>query len=114
MLEMTRPPQNSSAAANIDIRGPTRSTHFPANAAARPRKMIAMLKIQVTLAIDQSPGVSEIAFEVAGGHACCMLHNSCASGLLKTLHAYAWPMQRWMQSAAGGTSHRLNPGRATE
>src|SRR5579884_4040299 len=35
------------------------------------------------------------------------------SGRLKTLNAYTWPMQRWMQSAAGGTSKRLKPGAAT-
>jgi hypothetical protein len=31
------------------------------------------------------------------------------SGNQKTLKPYAIPMQRWMQSAAGGTSQRLNP-----
>ncbi|GGU52446.1 hypothetical protein GCM10010289_85790 [Streptomyces violascens] len=30
-------------------------------------------------------------------------------GGLKTLQAYAWPMARWMESAAGGTSQRLHP-----
>src|SRR5262245_2680842 len=34
-------------------------------------------------------------------------------GRLKTLIAYAWPMHRWIASAAGGTSQRLNPGPAT-
>ena len=32
------------------------------------------------------------------------------SGRLKTLKAYAWPMERWMARAAGGTSQRLKPG----
>jgi hypothetical protein len=32
---------------------------------------------------------------------------SLESGRLNTLNAYACPMERWMASAAGGTSHRL-------
>src|SRR5206468_12082664 len=36
-----------------------------------------------------------------------------ARGRLKTLIAYAWPMHRWIASAAGGTSQRLNRGPAT-
>src|SRR5690606_15453315 len=34
------------------------------------------------------------------------------SGFLKTLHAYACPIARWIDSAAGGISHRLHPGGA--
>jgi hypothetical protein len=34
------------------------------------------------------------------------------NGSQNTLKPYAMPMQRWMHSAAGGTSHRLNPGPA--
>jgi hypothetical protein len=34
------------------------------------------------------------------------------SGNQKTLNPYAIPMQRWIASAAGGTSHRLNSGDA--
>jgi hypothetical protein len=30
----------------------------------------------------------------------------CDSGKLNTLNAYAWPIDRWMESAAGGTSQR--------
>jgi hypothetical protein len=33
-------------------------------------------------------------------------------GSLKTLSAYACPIARWMESAAGGTSQRLKPGGA--
>jgi hypothetical protein len=36
-----------------------------------------------------------------------------ASGSQNTLKPYAMPMQRWIASAAGGMSHRLNPGAAT-
>ena len=35
------------------------------------------------------------------------------SGMLKTLNAYACPIERWMARAAGGTSQRLKPGGAT-
>ena len=34
-------------------------------------------------------------------------------GFLKTLQEYAAPIDRWMDSAAGGTSQRLHPGDAT-
>jgi hypothetical protein len=32
---------------------------------------------------------------------------------LNTLHEYAAPTERWIDRAAGGTSHRLQPGEAT-
>ncbi|XKK42357.1 hypothetical protein HFP72_00920 [Nocardiopsis sp. ARC36] len=33
--------------------------------------------------------------------------NRSTRGVLKTLKAYTWPMERWTASAAGGMSHRL-------
>jgi hypothetical protein len=36
-----------------------------------------------------------------------------SSGALNTLHAYAWPIARWIDSAAGGINQRLHPGGAT-
>ncbi|GAA4516562.1 hypothetical protein GCM10023191_087740 [Actinoallomurus oryzae] len=36
-----------------------------------------------------------------------------SSGGLKTLQAYAWPMERWIDNAAGGISQRLHEGGAT-
>ena len=49
---------------------------------------------------------SSVSFQSSGwiGDADQLRHRQ-----LKTLNAYTWPMQRWMQSAAGGTIHRLNP-----
>jgi hypothetical protein len=35
-----------------------------------------------------------------------------ASGSQKTLNPYAMPIERWIASAAGGTSQRLKPGPA--
>ena len=32
---------------------------------------------------------------------------------MNTLQAYAWPIERWTDRAAGGTSQRLQPGGAT-
>src|ERR1700736_2875953 len=89
MPATTRPPQKSDAEANIAARGPADSTHRPKTAAERPSNTIARLKIQPRLAIVQSPGVVEISFAVAGGHACCAAQSSWAHGLLKTENAYA-------------------------
>jgi hypothetical protein len=86
---------------NIATRGPTRSIQRPAKAADRPRNTIARLKIQPRVVSLQSCGVD------------CVMPITLVSGPLNTLNAYAWPMQRWTASAAGGTSQRLKPGRAT-
>ena len=38
------------------------------------------------------------------------LVSKCStSGILKTLNAYTWPIDRWTASAAGGISQRLYP-----
>jgi hypothetical protein len=34
------------------------------------------------------------------------------NGSLKTLKAYAWPIERWTAKAAGGINHLLKPGPA--
>ncbi len=62
---------------------------------------MAMEKIQPTSVSFQSPGAD------------LLIPSSRVSGRLKTLNAYAWPMHRWMHSAAGGTNQRLNRGPAT-
>ena len=62
---------------------------------------MAMLKIQASEVSFQSPGTRLVT------------PMTLVSGRLKTLKAYAWPMDRWMARAAGGTSQRLKPGRAT-
>ncbi|HEY1883760.1 MAG TPA: hypothetical protein VGG51_12045 [Candidatus Cybelea sp.] len=101
-LATTKPMQKQSAATNIAARGPARSTHLPNTADESPRKTIAMLKIQPIGGTDQS---------VAAG---AVMPIACDIGLVKTLNAYTSPMQRWIQSAAGGTSQRLKPGFAIE
>ena len=50
------PPPKHSAATNIDLRGPTRSTQRPNRAAARPRTAMAMENVQPTSVSFQSPG----------------------------------------------------------
>ncbi len=63
--ETKNPPAKHSAETNIDLRGPTRSTHLPKRAAEEPRNTIAMEKIQPTSFKFQSPGadcVSPISF----------------------------------------------------
>ena len=41
------------------------------------------------------------------------MSSAPSSGFLNTLQEYAAPMDRWIDSAAGGTNHRLHPGPAT-
>ena len=60
-----------------------------------------MLKITPICALLQSPAAGS------------WTPISFASGLLNTLNAYTCPTDRWIASAAGGTSQRLNPGPAT-
>src|ERR1700728_4361549 len=94
-----KPLLKQTAATNIALRGPARSTHLPPNAAESPRTRMARLKIHPSSGTVQStPGFGAV------------MPIACDIGLVKTLKAYASPMQRWMQSAAGGTSHRLKPG----
>ena len=83
------------------LRGPAFSTHFPPKAADRPRVTMARLKIHPRVVSFQSSG------------AAWLMPISLVIGRLKTLNAYTWPMARWMERAAGGTSHRLYPGFAT-
>ena len=50
---------------------------------------------------------------MSAGHAMdCLRPTARDSGSQNTLKPYAIPMHRWMHSAAGGTSQRLNPGPA--
>src|ERR1700742_1111586 len=99
--EIMNPVAKHRAATNIDLRGPTRSTHRPKSAAEEPRKTIAIENIQPTSFKFQSPGAD------------CVMPSSLVSGKLKVEKAYAWPMHRCTASAAGGTWNRLNPGGAT-
>ena len=61
---------------------------------------MAMLKIQPRSVSFQSSGAD------------CVMPISLVIGRLNTLNAYAWPMHRCTHNAAGGTIHRLKPGRA--
>src|SRR5215831_8409406 len=90
----SNPPPKQSADANIARRGPTRSSHAPKTAAETPRKTIARLNTQPIVLSLQSSGAD--AFPPI----------NCDSGKLKTLNAYAWPIERWIARAAGGTSQR--------
>src|SRR6266478_433953 len=99
--ETKNPPAKHSADANIDLRGPTRSTQRPKTAADEPRKTMAMEKIQPTSFKFQSPG------------AVCVSPMSLVSGRLKVENAYACPMHRCTARAAGGTRNRLKSGPAT-
>jgi hypothetical protein len=54
-----------------------------------------MLKIQTVVVSGQSP---EVVF---------VIPRRRVIGRLKTLSAYACPIARWIESAAGGTSQRL-------
>ena len=72
---MMKPPPKQSAAANIVLRGPTRSTQRPKTAAERPRKKIARLKIQASGGWVQSPGAEAVT------------PITLVSGNLKTLKA---------------------------
>jgi hypothetical protein len=51
-----KPLPKHSAATNMDLRGPTRSTHRPNTAAARPRMAMAMENVHTTSLMFQSPG----------------------------------------------------------
>ena len=54
------PPEKHNAAVNIAMRGPTRSTQRPNTAADRPRKTMAMEKIQPSSGKFQSPGAEAV------------------------------------------------------
>src|SRR4026209_671599 len=98
---MKKPQLQHTAATTPLFRGPAGSSQRPNNAAERPRKTVAMVKIQASWVWDLSPAADWV------------MPSTLVSGSLKTLKAYAWPMLRWMAGVAGGTSQRLNPGWAT-
>src|ERR1700712_2928476 len=81
-------------------RGPTFSSHFPANAADNPRNTIASENIQPSVVSDQSPDTDESR------------PMTRVSGRLNTENAYACPIHKWTANAAGGTIHREKPGLA--
>src|SRR5437763_9153832 len=98
--EMKNPPPQQMPATTPAFRGPSRSTQRPKSAADDPRKTIASVNVHVSVLIFQSPGADAV------------MPIARLNGSQKTLNPYAMPMDRWMASAAGGTSHRLKPGPA--
>src|ERR1700751_447275 len=95
---MKNPPAQHKAAVNIARRRPPSSTHRPKTAEEIPRQKIASEKIQPRSVSFQSSGAD------------CVTPSSFVIGRLNTLKAYAWPIHRCTQSAAGGTIQRLKPG----
>ena len=97
MAPTRKPPLKHIAEANIALRGPTRSSHAPNVAADNPRQTIAILNTQVIVGIDQSVGAAFTAStsfdcDKARSVSACGrrdIATSFASGLLKTLNAYA-------------------------
>ena len=57
---MRKPPPKQSAAVNIALRGPTRSSQVPVKAAANPRNTMAMEKIQPSSVSFQSSGADSV------------------------------------------------------
>src|SRR5690349_6437815 len=98
---MRNPPEKHTADANIAFLGPTRSTQRPNTAAERPRNTIATLKTQPIVLSFQSPGADSAP------------PINRESGRLKTLNAYACPIDKWIASAAGGIRHLEKSGPAT-
>src|SRR4029079_1152269 len=99
--ETKNPPAHRHAATAPDFRGPSRSTHVPNKAADEPRKTIASVNVHPSVVTFQSPGAD------------CVTPRARVRGSQNTLKPYAIPIDRCVASAAGGTSHRLNPGGAT-
>src|SRR5215472_82537 len=95
------PPAQQHAATKPALRGPSRSAHRPNNAADDPRKKIASVNVVVSVPSFQSSGVDVV------------MPSAFVNGNQNTLKPYAIPIDRWMASAAGGTSQRLKLGFAT-
>src|SRR6185436_17269774 len=100
IAEMKNPPPQQHAATNPALRGPSRSTQGPKSAADEPSITKNTVYIQPSVLIFQSPGAGAVT------------PIARLSGSQKTLKPYAIPIERWIASAAGGTSQRLNPGGA--
>src|SRR5260370_32486984 len=98
--EIMNPPPQQQAATTAALRGPSRSTQAPNSAADEPRNTKNSVYIHPSVLTFQSSGAG-LAIPIAR-----------PSGSQKTLKPYAIPIDKWIASAAGGTSHRLNPGGA--
>src|SRR5215472_4034000 len=108
--DITRPPHQHSPATKPAFRGPARSSQPPHTAAAAPRKTKNSVYIHPSSLIFQSHVVANARAmnDMSAGQATdCVMPMARDSGSQNTLNPYAMPMQRWMASAAGGTSQRL-------
>src|SRR5690349_5462864 len=115
IAENTRPPHQQHAATNPALRGPARSSQPPHTAAAAPRKTKYSVYIQPSSLIFQSQLVETMRArkDMSGAQAIVdEPFTARDSGSQNTLKPYAIPIHRWIANAAGGTSHRLNPGPA--
>src|SRR6478672_3406328 len=113
--EISRPPHQHTAATTPALRGPARSSHPPNTAAAEPRNRKNIANIQVTSLLRQSQVVvvSADSSDMSLHSTDLVMPSARDIGIQNTLKPYAMPMHRWIASAAGGTSQRLNPGLAT-
>src|SRR5580692_591634 len=111
MAPSARPPAQHTAATTPALRGPTRSSQPPQSAAETPSTTKNSVNIQPMLATRQSQVVvnSSCISDMSGQALGAVSPMARDSGSQNTLNPYAMPIQRWMQSAAGGTSQRLKP-----
>src|SRR6476661_1580733 len=109
MAPSTKPRHQHNAATTPALRGPARSSQPPQSAADEPSTTKNSVYIQPKLAMRQSHVVvnSSCANDMSGHAFDAVKPIARDSGSQNTENPYAIPMQRWMQSAAGGTSHRL-------
>src|SRR4051794_36111974 len=84
MADTKNPPAKQQAAVTMALRGPTRSSQVPKSAAERPRKRMAMEKIQAMEESDQSPAAAGTSLSEIGGPAYWVMPMSFISGILKT------------------------------
>src|SRR5260221_9211232 len=113
--EMKNPLPQQQAATTPAFLGPAISSQRPNVAAAEPRKTKNSVNIQPSVLIFQSQVVA-----VRRAHASIesgqgiewVIPTARLSGSQKTLNPYAMPIERWIASAAGGTSQRLKCGGA--
>jgi hypothetical protein len=89
---------------------------LPKSAALDPRNTKNSVYIHPRSGLSQSQLVLVILARspIDSGHVTvCVTPTALVRGIQNTENPYAMPMQRCTQSAAGGTSQRLNPGPAT-
>src|SRR3569832_145578 len=101
---------------NPALRGPARTSQPPQSAAAEPRNTKNSVNIQPSVDTFQSQVVanSDCTKPMSAGQSTdFVIPTARDNGSQNTENPYAMPMHKCIQSAAGGTSQRLNPGPAT-